>query len=301
MHNITTLITGESGTGKELVAYAVAMSQYIQFDPARKKFKEDYRELFHPLHLSAMPHTLIESELFGHKKGAYTGALQDRIGWMELCSEFGTVFLDEIGEINEEIQVKLLRLLQSRKFQRLGETEDRGFKGKIIAATNRNLAEFIRQGRFRSDLYYRLCADIIETPTLRQQLAGSNQGLENLVHFLSVRIIGRAEADDLAEEALSWIKRNLGTEYPWPGNVRELEQCVRNILIRGQYSPSGSMYDQQGESLTRSIGDCSLTADELLNLYCAKMYQKTGSYQKAAQLLELDRRTVKKRIDSVLE
>jgi Sigma-54 interaction domain len=301
MHNITTLITGESGTGKELVALALAMSQYIQFDPTRKKFKEDFRELFHPLHLSAMPHTLIESELFGHKKGAYTGALQDRIGWMELCSEFGTVFLDEIGEVNEEIQVKLLRLLQSRKFQRLGETDDRVFKGKIIAATNRNLAEFIQQGRFRSDLYYRLCSDIVETPTLREQLDGSNDGLANLVHFLSVRIVGRSEADDLAEEALIWIKQNLGTEYAWPGNVRELEQCMRNILIRGYYSPSQTLQWQGGDSLMRELADCALTADELLNLYCAKVYQKTGSYQQSAQLLELDRRTVKKRIDSVLQ
>ena len=299
MHNITTLITGESGTGKELVALALAMSQYIPFDPAKKKFKEDYRELFHPLHLSAMPHTLIESELFGHKKGAYTGALQDRIGWMELCSDHGSVFLDEIGEINEEIQVKLLRLLQSRKFQRLGESDDRVFRGKIIAATNRDLAECIQQGRFRGDLYYRLCADIVETPSLREQLDGSSESLSNLVHFLSVRIVGREEADDLADESLTWIKQNLGNEYAWPGNVRELEQCVRNILIRGQYTPSHAISGQGGDVLFRGLEDCSLTAEELLSFYCAKMYQKTGSYQQAAKLLELDRRTVKKRIDSV--
>lgn len=299
MHNVTTLITGESGTGKELVAFAVAMSQYIPFDETRKEFKADFRELFHPLHLSAMPHTLIESELFGHKKGAYTGALQDRVGWMELCSEYGTVFLDEIGEISEAIQVKLLRLLQNRKFQRLGETQNRLFSGKILAATNRDLIDFIRKGRFRGDLYYRLCSDIIQTPSLREQLNGSNEGLDNLVHFLASRIVGRDEADDLATEVLKWIKKNLGTEYTWPGNVRELEQCVRNILIRGEYKPSCTISEYGDSDLISVLSKCSMTADELLDQYCAVVYGKTGSYLQCASKLGLDRRTVKKRIDSV--
>lgn len=298
MHNVTTLITGESGTGKELVAFAVAMSQYIPFDEAKREFKVDFREQFHPLHLSAMPHTLIESELFGHKKGAYTGALQDRVGWMELCSEYGTVFLDEIGEINEEIQVKLLRLLQNRKFQRLGETNDRVFSGKILAATNRDLIDFIRKGRFRGDLYYRLCSDIIETPSLRDQLNGSNEGLDNLVHFLATRIVGRDEADDLTAEALKWIKANFGTEYSWPGNVRELEQCVRNILIRGEYKPSCTASDDSGSDLISALSACDLTAEELLDQYCAVVYGKTGSYLQCADKLGLDRRTVKKRVDN---
>ena len=105
---------------------------------------------------------MIESELFGHRRGAFTGAVEDRSGWLETCGPHGAVFLDEIGELDAAIQVKLLRVLQSRTFQRIGETKPRRFEGKVIAATNRDLDEEIGAGRFRSDLYYRLCADVVE-------------------------------------------------------------------------------------------------------------------------------------------
>src|SRR5205807_1091162 len=114
-----------------------------------------------------------ESELFGHARGAFTGALQDRGGRLEECSALGSVFLDEIGDVDPAIQVKLLRVLQSRSFERLGETKPRRFEGKILAATNRDLAAEIRAGRFREDFYYRLCSDIVVTPTLADQLRAS--------------------------------------------------------------------------------------------------------------------------------
>ena len=116
----TVLITGESGTGKELVARAIAMARYIPFDAKSKSFVSDYTQSFYPLNLSALSPTLIESELFGHRRGAFTGALEDRAGWLETCPPLGTVFLDEIGELDPTIQVKLLRVLQTRRFQRLG-------------------------------------------------------------------------------------------------------------------------------------------------------------------------------------
>src|SRR5439155_14349722 len=114
--------------------------------------------------------TLIETELFGHRKGAFTGAVADRPGWLEVCPPFGTVFLDEIAETQAAIQVKLLRVVQTRTFQRVGETQDRPFRGKIVAATNRDLAAEMQAGRFRPDLYYRLCSNVIETPSLAAQL-----------------------------------------------------------------------------------------------------------------------------------
>ncbi len=117
---------------------------------------------------------MIESELFGHCKGAFTGAVADRQGWLEVCGEPGTVFLDEIGELEHSIQVKLLRVLQTQQFSRVGETKSRSFEGKFIAATNRELELEIQGGRFREDLYYRLCADQIQTPTLREQLPASS-------------------------------------------------------------------------------------------------------------------------------
>src|SRR5690606_8428305 len=166
MGDITTLITGPSGTGKELVARAIAYARFIPFDARTRSFADDFSELFFPLNLSALSPTLIESELFGHRRGAFTGAIEDRAGWLETCPARGTVFLDEIGELDGPIQVKLLRVLQSRTFQRLGDTRTRRFGGKIIAATHRDLAAEMQAGRFRADLYYRLCSDLITTPTL---------------------------------------------------------------------------------------------------------------------------------------
>jgi hypothetical protein len=151
MADYTTLVTGPTGTGKELVAQAIGLSRYIPFDEAKGTFHEDFSGSFYPVNLSALSPTLIESELFGHKRGSFTGAVSDRLGWLEVCPALGTVFLDEIGEVETGIQVKLLRVVQSRTFSRLGETAVQLFKGKIIAATNRDLAEEMRRGRFRQD------------------------------------------------------------------------------------------------------------------------------------------------------
>src|SRR4051812_2885841 len=173
MGEFTTLIVGPSGTGKELVARAIGLSRYIPFDAKTNSFTEDFAGSFVALNLSALSPTLIESELFGHRRGAYTGALEDRAGWLEVCPPLGTVFLDEIGELDAAIQVKLLRVIQTRTFQRLGDTATRHFKGKIIAATNRDLGKEMDSGSFRTDFYYRLCSDLIRTPTLREQAAAS--------------------------------------------------------------------------------------------------------------------------------
>lgn len=173
MGDFATLVTGPSGTGKELVAQAIGLSRYLAFDPKRMAFTGELNGGFYPLNLSALSPTLIESELFGHRRGAFTGAVTDRAGWMETCPPHGTVFLDEIGEVDASIQVKLLRVLQSRQFQRLGDTAPLIFGGKIIAATNRDLAAEIRTGRFREDFYYRLCSDQITTPSLREQMDAS--------------------------------------------------------------------------------------------------------------------------------
>ncbi len=135
------------------------------------------------------------------------------------------MFLDEIGDLDMAIQVKLLRVVQHRTYCRLGETEERLFAGKILAATNRDLAAEIDAGRFRADLYYRLCADRIETPSLCEQLADRPQALGGLVHFLAERI-APGESQPLAAEVMEWIVGNLPKNYAWPGNIRELEQCA---------------------------------------------------------------------------
>ncbi len=292
MNGLTTLITGESGTGKELAAQAVALSQYIPFDAAELRFRHPYRSCFLPIQLSAMPRTMIESELFGHRKGAYTGALNDRKGYLEECSPSGSVFLDEIGEIDAEIQVKLLRVLQSRQFQRLGDTAGRSFHGKIIAATNRNLRDACVAGEFRDDLYYRLCADTVTTVPLRELVNGEAAELERFVRLLSERLLGAEEAERFTAEAMQWIDRHLGWRYPWPGNVRELEQCVRNLLIRGHYepaAPAGSPAGAWDEIIRAQPNAETVTRDYLLALY-----RQTPNLAQVARIAALDRRTVRK-------
>jgi len=295
MGDIPTLVTGASGTGKELVARAIGFSRYIPFDPKSQSFATDFASSFHAVNLSALSPTLIESELFGHRRGAFTGAVEDREGWLETCGPHGTVFLDEIGELAPGIQVKLLRVLQARVFQRIGETRERRFEGKIIAATNRDLDAEMGAGRFRPDFYYRLCADRIETPGLREQLADSPEELGRLLGVLAHRIAGDEEGPALAVEAERWITGRLPTDYAWPGNVRELEQCVRNVLVRGSYLPS--RVPARADDLALELAEGRLTADELLRRYCTDVYARVGSYEETARRLGLDRRTVKAKLD----
>jgi len=302
MADFTTLVTGPSGTGKELVAQAIGLSRYIPFDEAQGQFREDFAGTFYPVNLSALSPTLIESELFGHKRGSFTGAIADRQGWLEVCPPLGTVFLDEIGEVDTSIQVKLLRVLQSREFVRLGETAPQKFRGKIIAATNRDLADEMQAGRFRHDFYYRLCSDIVALPSLAERIRDSAEELPHLVAHLAQRAVG-AESEELAAEVVTWIEQHLGRSYAWPGNVRELEQCLRNVLIRNAYhhqSPDSALSADRHDELAGAMLEGELTADELLRRYCTLVFQDTGSYEATARKLKLDRRTVRAKVDPVV-
>ncbi len=295
MGDVSTLVSGPSGTGKELVARAIGSSRYIPFGPKAGRFALDVADAFYPINLSALAPTLIESELFGHRRGAFTGALADRKGFFAICPALGTVFLDEIGDLDPAIQVKLLRVLQTREFQSLGETKTQKFEGKIVAATHRDLAAEMRAGRFREDLYYRLCSDLIATPSLRDQLADAPHDLEELVRFIARRLVGPEEADPVTSEVLHWIQRHLGPSYGWPGNFRELEQCVRNVLVRKEYRPTSRAMESPW---LVDLREGSLTAEELLEAYCAHLYERSGNYLETARKLGLDRRTVKSKVQA---
>jgi DNA-binding NtrC family response regulator len=311
MADVPTLIVGPSGSGKELVARAIGLSGFVPFDPATRRFIAGKGELFVPLNLAALAPTLIESELFGHKKGAFTGALADRDGWLKGRSEWGAVFLDEIGELDVAIQVKLLRVLESRTFQRLGDTETFEFRGKIIAATNRDLGAEMHAGRFRHDLYYRLCADQVVTPSLAEQLADRPEDLPEMVRFIAQDVLAGPSLDDepaeeaerLTAEVVAWIDRELGRGYAWPGNFRELGQCVRNVMIRGCYRPSSAPRDRSRglgpvEDLLGQIREVELTDDELRGRYYALAYHRSeGSFTEAGRRLGVDWRVIKRRLD----
>lgn len=302
MGDFTTLVAGPSGTGKELVARAIALSRYIPFDAASERFAAPFAGGFHAINLSALSPTLVESELFGHRHGAFTGATADRAGYLEQCTELGAVFLDEIGELDTAIQVKLLRVLQTREFQRLGDTEPRAFRGKIIAATNRDVAAEMRAGRFREDFYYRICSDIIVAPALADRIADDPRELRQLLVHIAERLVGQ-EAPQVADEVEHWIAENLGAAYPWPGNVRELEQCVRNVLVRKSYAPPkpeplASDPADAADRLAAAMRAGKLSVDELVREYCRIVYAQTKSYEATARRIGLDRRTVRTKLAS---
>lgn len=314
MHDVTTLILGPSGTGKELVAAAIGLSRFIPFDIRKLRFTEDFGGSFHAVNLAALSRDLIESEMFGHCAGAFTGAVKDRAGWFELCQPRHSVFLDEIGELDHAIQVKLLRVLQSREFHRVGETEPRRFHGKLIAATNRNLGVEITGSRFRQDLYFRLCSDVIHTPSLREQLDDCPDDLPLLVGLVAGRCLGENASPEhlawLSRLTVSWIEHSpeLGLGYAWPGNFRELEQCVRNVMVRGEYHPLAiprelpvlnsvssaalTPLDKFVDSVRRS----SLSFDELLEQYCSLVFARSGNVAEAARRLEKHRATIQSRV-----
>ena len=292
MGEFATLITGPSGTGKELAAHAIAQSRYLPFDERSLTFLGEDSPLFYPINISALSPTLVESELFGHRRGSFTGAIADRKGWLETCPEHGSVFLDELGDLDPGIQVKLLRVIETRTFHPVGSTATRAFQGKLIAATNRDLAARSANGEFREDLYYRLCSDQIVTPSLFEQIADSPSALQELIVYMTRRVAG-VEAASLARDVSDWIEHNLGRDYGWPGNYRELEQCVKNVLIRRDYRP---LRAEPRESIAADLEAGRLTADELLSRYCTLVYRRTGSYEETARRLGLDRRTVKSKV-----
>jgi formate hydrogenlyase transcriptional activator len=209
--NSTVLIQGETGSGKELIARAVHNLSQRRNHP------------FVKLNCAAIPTGLLESELFGHEKGAFTGAIAQRIGRFELASQ-GTIFLDEISEIPLDLQPKLLRVLQEREFERLGSSRTLHTDARLIAATNRNLHAMVEEQRFRSDLFYRLNVFPIFVPPLRER----KEDIPFLVsHFAQhfARNISK-EIDSISSETMSALVR-----YPWPGNIRELQNVIERAVI----------------------------------------------------------------------
>ncbi|RXJ68516.1 nif-specific transcriptional activator NifA [Halarcobacter ebronensis] len=210
--DVTVLVRGETGTGKELVAAAIHK---------RSKRKD---EPFIKLNCAAITDTLLESELFGHEKGAFTDARETRKGRFELA-DGGTLFLDEIGDISASAQVKLLRVLQEREFERVGGSKTIKVNVRLVAATNRNLEQMVKDGKFREDLYYRLNVIPIDLPPLRQR----GDDIKQLVNFFLERSMkNHKKVVKITDEAMDIL-----AHYPWPGNVRELENTIERIVLMG--------------------------------------------------------------------
>ncbi len=207
----TVLIQGETGTGKELIAHAI------------HNISSRCGRAFIRLNCAAIPLDLLESELFGHEKGAFTGAIAQKIGRFELADK-GTLFLDEVGDIPAALQPKLLRVLQEQEFERLGSARTHKVDVRVVAATHRDLAEMVRRGEFRSDLYYRLNVFPVQLPPLRER----REDIPDLVmHFLKVleRRIGK-RIEHIPATTMSAL-----TSYQWPGNIRELQNLIERAVI----------------------------------------------------------------------
>jgi len=296
MQDFATIVLGETGAGKGAVAAAIGRSGFIPLDGDR--FAESFTQTFVPLNLSELPETLLESELFGHRKGAFTGAVDDHEGVFARSRKHGAIFLDEIGELAPSAQVKLLRVLQDRTFTPLGSHQSLRFEGRVIAATHRSITELRQSGRFRHDLYYRLCSDVIEVPPLRQRLAEEPKELDALLEVILRRITGEAPKNLLGELRQA-IHAGVGEGYAWPGNVRELEQAVRRVLLTGACAPDPCPPESDDPAPSRFWLDAERGEVDALQLvagYCALLYEREGSYEAVARITGLDRRTVKKRV-----
>jgi Nif-specific regulatory protein len=274
--NTTVLIRGESGTGKEMIAHA------IHYNSPRSN------KAFIKVACAALPESLIESELFGYEKGAFTGASSRKKGRFEMA-EGGTLFLDEIGELSQATQIKLLRVLQEREYERLGGTETIKSNVRLIAATNKDLENAMREGSFREDLYYRLNVFTIYLPPLRERRPDI---LELAEHFV----------DKYARQHHKRIKRistpaiDMLTSYHWPGNVRELENCIERTLlvcdgnvIHGHHLPPTLHTATASDTVTRLRLTAAMEAYEK-DLIQDALKTSRGNRARAAKLLDTTER-----------
>ena len=294
MEDFSTLLLGETGTGKGTAAAAIGRSGFIPFNESKGCFAESFTRSFISLNLSQYPEALIESELFGHKKGAFTGAIEAHEGLFARCSPHGAIFLDEIGEVSVPVQIKLLQVLQERTFSPVGGHEKLRFRGRVIAATNKPLDRLRDQRIFRDDFYYRLCTDVITVPSLRQRLNESREELDLLLTSLITRTTGETAAE-LLRMVRSAMDDRPGSQYEWPGNVRELEQAVRRILLTRSYEgePAAPKPDVMHQFIA-GVESGDLSAEALLSGYCSLLYRKHKTIEEVSRRTELDRRTVKK-------
>ena len=279
----TVLIRGESGTGKELIANAIHYASPRSSKPIVK------------VNCSAIPETLLESELFGHEKGAFTGAIQRRVGRFEEA-EGGTIFLDEIGDLSPAIQVKLLRILQEKEFQRVGSNLTLKVDVRVITATHRNLEEAIKKDLFREDLYYRLNVISIQLPPLRERRGDIPLLIDYFLKRYSQE--NQKTVSDISKEA-----RGLLLRYPYPGNVRELENLIERavVLCRGELitsqdlpfhlkeeKPEGSL-----QSLAREKRLPEILEEVERDRIVKALHQHHGVQTKAAESLGLSERMLR--------
>jgi DNA-binding NtrC family response regulator len=287
----TVLVTGESGTGKELIAREIHQRSPRVDGP------------FVPINCAAIPESLIESELFGHEKGAFTHAVEQRVGHFE-HADGGTLFLDEIGELSLAVQVKMLRFLQEQEFYRVGRSKPTKVDVRIVAATNKNLENSVADGTFRQDLYYRINVVTLDAPPLRDRIDDVDPLVNFFIERLSPLYGGRKPSID--DDALKILKA-----YRWPGNVRELENVTESLLalngedvITAAQLPSRLKQPASNGDLSQNVLDGIVPFEEAERTFetdlIMRALEKTNFVQtKAAELLGISRRILKYKMDKL--
>ncbi|MBD3167850.1 MAG: response regulator [candidate division Zixibacteria bacterium] len=279
---VTVLITGESGTGKELIARAIHYNSKYKAYP------------FVAINCGAIPENLFESELFGYVRGAFTGAAGDHAGKLESAEE-GTLFLDEISELPPQMQVKLLRVLQERVYSRLGSNQELEFNARLIAATNTDLEELVKEGRFREDLYYRLKVMEIDVPPLRAR----REDIPALTEFLIDKI--NKEFDKNITHISPGIFQHL-QKFGYPGNVRQLENILRRAVVMAKsdtlfWDDLAPFVDMESKSAEMTEGGLT-TLDEMEKRHLLKVLEATGwNKSKACRVLDISRPTLDRKIE----
>lgn len=274
------LIMGESGTGKELIAGLVHEKSPRAHNP------------FIKINCAAIPESLLESELFGHEKGAFTDALIQKKGKFELANT-GTIFLDEIGDMNLNTQAKILRVLQEKEFERVGGTETIHSDLRVIAATNKDLRVLIQNGLFREDLYYRLCVISLNLPPLRERLGDVALLINHFVKYFNARYCKQVKGLDSNTE-------NLLFNHIWPGNIRELKNCIERAVIfcEGDFITMDDLPSQYTEIHDNSSPEVFQSCFDELNkkIILEALEKSKGIKNKAADILNINRRTLYNRM-----
>ena len=279
----TVLVSGESGTGKERISRSLHFLSHRAEKP------------FVPLNCGAIPENLIESELFGHEEGSFTGAVRAHEGLFEVAGE-GTLFLDEIGELPLQMQAKLLRVLQEGTFRRIGSRKELAFKARVVVATNRDLAEEVRSGRFREDLFYRLNVIPIHLPPLRERV-------EDIMPLVQRFLERHCQRAGLSVRRLSKEAQALLLSHPWPGNIRELGNAIERVIAFGdteilQAEDFAFLRDESA----RLGGDDPLeaewpTLETLERRYLDKVMRRTGGHRgRACEILGIDPKTLYRKL-----
>lgn len=310
LRDFPVLLAGETGTGKSSAVQVIASSLPFTYDERRRELSPPPHPALVSLNVNSLTETLFESEVFGHRKGAFTGALQSSDGLLAQCGRHTLLFLDEIGDLPERQQTKLLEVLQERRYRPVGDSCPRLFEGRVIVATHRNVEDLVASGRMREDFYYRISSLRIDLPPLRTRLAEDHGDvISPLVRSTIKRALLREPGDRIVNAACAALQKGVPQDHLWPGNVREIEQLVRGFLLTGSVSvqrttqPPASQpplatdhrtTDLSLEELALNLAQRGVTLGEMDAALARAYLRQQGTYESASRRAGVDWRTLKK-------